>query len=80
MLRPGGRLAVADVVADVEPDPDDQPDPAAWADCVAGAVTRARYRSLLTDAGFVDIEIADDHKVAEGHWSVFVRAHIPAPG
>jgi hypothetical protein len=43
-------------------------------------VTRSRYRTLLADAGFVDIDIVDDHAVAEGHWSVFVRARTPHPG
>ena len=74
VLRPGGRLAVADVVADREPDPALRADPQAWAACLAGAVTRSQYRSLLTEAGFVDIEIVDDHVVADGHSSVFVRA------
>jgi SAM-dependent methyltransferase len=79
VLRPGGRLAVADVIADREPDAALRADPAAWAGCLAGAITRPRYRSLLADAGFVDIDIADDHAVADGQWSVFVRARTP-PG
>ena len=29
------------------------------------------------DAGFVDIEIADDHAVGDGLWSAFVRARRP---
>ena len=73
VLRPGGRLAIADVVADREPDLVLRADPDAWTGCIAGAVTRPRYRSLLTDAGFVDIDIVDNHAVADGHWSVFVR-------
>jgi SAM-dependent methyltransferase len=80
VLRPGGRLALADVVADHEPDPALRADPEAWAACVGGAVTRSRYRTLLTDAGFVDIDIVDDHAVDEGHWSVFVRARTPYAG
>jgi arsenite methyltransferase len=77
VLRPGGRLAIADVVADREPAPALLADHDAWAGCIAGAVTRDQYRTLLTDAGFVDIEIVDDHAVSETHWSVFVRARTP---
>jgi SAM-dependent methyltransferase len=78
VLRPGGRLAVADVVADQELDPAVRDDPTAWAGCIAGAVTRSHYRSQLADAGFVDIEITDDHTVADGLSSVFVKARTPA--
>jgi SAM-dependent methyltransferase len=77
VLRPGGRLAAADVVADVEPDAALRANTAEWAACIAGAVTRAQYAAGLTDAGFVDVEIVDDHPVRDGFWSVFVRAHKP---
>jgi len=77
VLRRGGRVAVADVVADVEPDEALRADPVAWAGCIAGAVTRAHYAVGLTEAGFVDVEITDSHPVQEGFWSVFVRATKP---
>jgi len=75
VMRPNGRLAVADVVADREPDPELRADDAAWAACIAGAVTRDRYRAQLEGAGFTDVEIVDSHPVADGFWSVFVWAH-----
>jgi SAM-dependent methyltransferase len=78
VLRPGGRLAVADVVADGDPDPELLADDAAWAACIAGAVTRDRYRAQLEAAGLVDIEIVDSHPVADGFWSVLVRATKPS--
>jgi len=74
VLRGNGRLAVADVVADRAPDPELLADDAAWAACIAGAVTRDRYRAQLEGAGFTDVEIVDSHQVADGFWSVFVRA------
>jgi arsenite methyltransferase len=77
VLRPGGRLAVADVIADGEPDAELVADDASWAACIAGAVTRDRYRGDLDGAGFVDVEIVDSHPVADGFWSVLVRARKP---
>jgi arsenite methyltransferase len=77
VLRPGGRLAVADVVADREPDTELLADDAGWAACIAGTVTRDRYRAQLERAGFTNVEIVDSHRVADGFWFVFVRASKP---
>ena len=74
LLRRGGRLAVADVVADATVDEALRGDLAAWTDCVAGAVTRGEYRSMLEAAGFVEIAIEDSHPVADGFTSVLIRA------
>jgi SAM-dependent methyltransferase len=76
VLRPGGRFAVADVVADEEPSAELRADPTAWASCTAGAITRDDYRSRLAAAGFIDIDMADSHAVGHGHWSVLVRARV----
>jgi arsenite methyltransferase len=66
VLRPSGRFAVADIVADEEEPADLRADDACWAACIAGAVTRDRYRSQLIDAGSTDIEILNSHPVADG--------------
>ena len=78
VLRPGGRIAVADIAADEDVPAELRADDAAWAACIAGAVTRDRYRAQLLDAGFTAIEIVDSHAVADGFWSVFVWATKPA--
>jgi SAM-dependent methyltransferase len=77
VLRSGGRIAIADVVTDVEPDGTLKADPEAWTGCIAGAVTRAHYTAGLVGAGFTDVEITDSHPVRAGMWSVLVRAQKP---
>jgi len=57
VLRPGGRLAVSDVVAVGEIPPALREDPVLYSACVAGAVSREEYERLLLDAGFTDVRV-----------------------
>jgi SAM-dependent methyltransferase len=57
VLRPGGRLAVSDVVR-TAPFPDGVGlDPESVTGCVAGASSIGELESILDDAGFVDVAI-----------------------
>jgi arsenite methyltransferase len=77
VLRPGGRLAVSDVIADPDMDKATREDMQQWTGCVAGALTRGQFESALADAGLVDIEIRETHRVHEHASSAIVRARKP---
>ena len=77
VLRPGGRFAVSDVIADPGMDAATRADMQAWTGCVAGALTRDEYQRVLTAAGFTDIEIRPTHRVHEHAESAIVRARKP---
>src|SRR5204863_9204455 len=53
VLRPGGRLAVSDVIADPDMDAATRADMAAWTGCIAGALTHDEFESALADAGLI---------------------------
>ncbi|WP_232661439.1 arsenite methyltransferase [Pseudonocardia sp. TRM90224] len=74
VLRPGGRFAVSDVIADPNLDPSVRSDPDAWSGCVAGALTRTDFETALAEAGFVDIDINETHRVHDHAASAIVRA------
>lgn len=57
VLRPGGRIAVSDVVLIDELPADLQADPALVAACVGGAASIPTLEAMLTDAGFTDVSI-----------------------
>jgi SAM-dependent methyltransferase len=57
VLKPGGRFAVSDVVAQGQLPADLRADMEAWVGCVAGALEEREYRQLLTAAGFSDIDV-----------------------
>jgi arsenite methyltransferase len=77
VLRPGGRFAVTDVVADPEMDAATRADMQAWTGCVAGALTRAEFDRGLAAAGFTEIEIEETHRVHEHACSAVIRARLP---
>lgn len=57
VLRPGGRLAVSDMVLRGSLPAEVADLVAAWTGCVAGALEEGTYRAKLAEAGFVDIAI-----------------------
>jgi arsenite methyltransferase len=78
VLKPGGRFAVTDVIADADMDAATRADMAAYTGCVAGALTRAEFESALTEAGLADIEIVETHRVHAQAGSAIVRASKPS--
>ena len=77
LLRPGGRFAVSDVIADPEMDEATRTDMAAWTGCVAGALTEEEFRSALTSAGLDAIEIRETHRVHPHAAAAIIRARKP---
>jgi arsenite methyltransferase len=77
VLRPGGRFAVSDVVADPDMDEATRMDMQQWTGCVAGALTHIEFEQALADAGLADIEIRETHRVHEHASSAIVRARKP---
>ena len=77
VLRPGGRFAVSDVVADADIDEAARSAVDQWTGCVAGALTAQQYTDLLTSAGLIEIEITEGHRVHEHAVAAVVRARKP---
>jgi SAM-dependent methyltransferase len=78
VLRPGGRFAVSDVIADPDMDAATRADMEQWTGCIAGALTRAEFEHALAEAGLVEVEIDETHRVHEQASSAIVRARKPA--
>jgi arsenite methyltransferase len=78
VLRPSGRFAVTDIVADDDMDPETRADLARWAGCLAGALTESEFREGLRAAGFERIELRETHRVHDQAGSAIIRARIPA--
>jgi ubiquinone/menaquinone biosynthesis C-methylase UbiE len=78
VLRPGGRFAITDVVADPEMDDETKSDMAQWTGCIAGALTEDEFRRELAAAGFCEIEIRETHRVHDHAGSAIVRARVLA--
>ncbi|MFC7045554.1 arsenite methyltransferase [Halobacteriaceae archaeon GCM10025711] len=57
VLRPGGRLAVSDVVLTADLPDDLAADPTSVTACVSGASSIPELEAMLRDAGFVDVSI-----------------------
>jgi arsenite methyltransferase len=77
VLRPGGRFAVTDIVADPGMDEVTRRDMAQWTGCIAGALTEDDFRRELEAAGFEAIEVRETHRVHDQAGSAIIRASVP---
>jgi arsenite methyltransferase len=68
------------VIADPDMDAATRADMAAWTGCVAGALTRDEFERALAQAGLVDAEIRETHRVHAHAASAIVRARKPERG
>jgi ubiquinone/menaquinone biosynthesis C-methylase UbiE len=77
VLKPGGRFAVSDVIADPDMDPATRKDMEQYVGCIAGALTRFDFAVALHNAGLDDVEITETHRVHEHAGSAIIRARKP---
>ena len=76
VLKPGGRIAVSDIVTLGEMPEEMKKDMDSWASCVSGAIEANLYLDKLRDAGFTDVKIVSQR--GSGHvFSAEVEGHKP---
>jgi SAM-dependent methyltransferase len=79
VLRPGGRFAVADMVAISDLPAEVKSALDQWAGCVAGTIPMDEYQDALVAAGFAEVSIEVDHEVSvPGVEGVIASAYIRA--
>ncbi|GHE21598.1 MerC family mercury resistance protein [Halomonas urumqiensis] len=61
VLRPGGRLQLADVVIHRPVSVDCHADPRLWVECVVGATVKEDLLALFEEEGFEDIRVVGSH-------------------
>jgi len=72
VLKPGGRLAISDVVATADLPEEIKNDLTLYSACVSGASTIADLERILADAGFIEIKIEPKDESRE-----FIREWAP---
>ncbi len=77
VLVPGGRIGIADIVADEGLSPAERAERGSLAGCIAGALTVSEFEAGLAAVGLTDISIIRTHDVVPGMSSAIVRAVKP---
>jgi SAM-dependent methyltransferase len=72
VLKPGGRLQIADIALRVPPSDKSRADPRLWAECVVGAIVEEDYVSMLRASG-LDVEVIRDMDYFAGSVSASTR-------
>ncbi len=73
VLRPGGRIQIADIVVGTPASEACRTNAALWAECVVGATTEADYLAAFRAVELTDIEVLDRHDYFAGSSSEETR-------
>ncbi|WP_244180254.1 GNAT family N-acetyltransferase [Amycolatopsis pretoriensis] len=77
VLRPGGRLGITDILADDSLTDAERAARAGAVECLGGALTADRYRTLLHDAGLSGVDVQLTHETGDKLHSAIIRATKP---
>ena len=73
VLRPGGKLAVSDIILLKELPESLRNDMAAWSSCVSGAVLESEYIGAIEKAGFTKVEVEDRAVYTHEQLSAYIQ-------
>jgi arsenite methyltransferase len=74
VLKPGGRVGIADIVAEDRLSPEQRTERGSYVGCIAGALSKGEYEAGLEAAGFEQINVELTHEVADGMHGAIVKA------
>jgi arsenite methyltransferase len=78
VLVPGGRIGIADVVAEDHLTAADRTAAGSYVGCIAGALSKTEYLDGLIAAGFADASVTFTTEAAPGMHSAVIHAVKPA--
>ena len=91
VLKPGGRLAIADVLKEKEMPGELKADINNYIECIAGAISKQVLENILADLNYTEIEIkpkinsqeivdswSDEYKLSDYIFSAYITAEKPA--
>jgi arsenite methyltransferase len=77
VLKPGGRIGIADIMAEDSLTPEQRAERGSYVGCIAGALSLSEFESGLRDVGLTDVSLTSTHTVADGMHSVIAKATKP---
>jgi len=78
VLRPGGRLGIADIVAENSLTPGERAERGSYVGCIAGALSFSEFENGLRAVGLTNVSVTSTHLVAEGMHSSIIKATKPS--
>ena len=78
VLRPGGRIGIADIVAEDRLTAEERAERGSYVGCIAGALSFSEFEAGLQAVGLTDVTVTPTQAVGDGLHSAIVKAVKPA--